>query len=350
MEGNITEKKNHSNDPNSKQPIDEEGKYLPKTSMGETFKEQADIDDLDSEDFEGLEELNVSETFSDDDLEDLEQFGEDESTEKYAFNYVQNSVEKLSQEEAVEKSKKAILDMMLDTNCPYWFGNSFEAKKFKDQRIRLACLQALKKVQEDFPSLKKYYDGNRVSLRTYSAKSYWGQNKSMCQYFSTTLGSVYLYKFKPHDITISSSAGAPAGATVEEFAKNYSHTVEKKFHDELSSVDEMLHNVMFHELGHYVENAIINKMIQDGEIQGVEYGLFASNTDKKLESKIKGRIIEKAKEMFKDEKGYDPYYDASGYGKTKAAEWFAENFASMYSSKPRKAALALKEVLKEIFK
>lgn len=81
MEGKVTEKKNHSNDPNSKQPIDEEGKYLPKTSIGETSEEQSDIDGLVDEDFEGLEDFGVSETFSEDDFKGLEDFNVQENFE-----------------------------------------------------------------------------------------------------------------------------------------------------------------------------------------------------------------------------------------------------------------------------
>ena len=94
--------------------------------------------------------------------------------------------------------------------------------------------------------------------------------------------------------------------------------------------------VVTHEMGHVLENALINKQARASK----EYRVV---TKRNYENKIKDDIFEIYNEKYKTSESTT---HLSNYAYENSAEWFAETFTNLkLSSKPEPIALAMKEYL-----
>lgn len=264
----------------------------------------------------------------------------------YRF-FEENDVTNLAQWEAKQKADNLTNELAAEGRLT--FAKNFE--NFADERIRLACLLSLKKVTNDFDISQslgvidirthknRYYGDTKVVYKTSLAtgkrnyKASWiiissGERESGYSLFLSLLSASGKWK-------------GMAGATMQQFQGRYYQDQQSGFHDECSDL-YALHSVMIHEYGHNVQYDIANKLFNSGQTSSLEEGT----------TKINEQIMAKALEMFPEEYNNDiaaVRKDASRYGGKNSREWFAENFASMYSDRPRKSALAMREVLKLYF-
>lgn len=355
------EKRNHSNDPSSKQPIDELGRYASKPSsngegekggVGDTSPILSNVSnsdglDIDLSELEGIEEfLDLSE------LEGIDEFLDSDEAEDQRLQMDYNGLDfmGLSQQEAKKKADEISKRLNEDKNS--WISASVKFDRgFKDQRIRLACLVAADKVLKDFPQLKEIFD-ERVELTTGYGKSNgfvtWGQANASYgfQLLSYGFGGLKVMPFKNLNVQIFSHSKyeAPRSSSAESFTNHFN---KSKDHDHFENSEAVLMNTMFHELGHIVSYALISR----DEMPYTAYD--KKDARKKLWLKTKEQKDNIINVGVRLQQGKDAKFfsqDTSGYGKTNSAEWFAETFASMYSPTPRASALAMREYLKEVLK
>lgn len=99
--------------------------------------------------------------------------------------------------------------------------------------------------------------------------------------------------------------------------------------------------VVTHELGHAVENSMIQKMVEDNNYKLTEFNV--GSIKKQLQQKIQNDIIKLWEEKYKKES--DKLY-LSKYSTKTPGEWFAETFAnSELADNPASIAQALQEYI-----
>lgn len=256
--------------------------------------------------------------------------------------FANNDVRGLSQWEARSKADAIIRE--LKGARRFTFAKSFD--NFADQRVRLACLLALKRASTDYPLPTEY---GVLDIRT-NKNRYWGDTQQTIVRDANGVPKMYKgnwiimssggrdTKLRTFNITYKSSWKGVAGCTMEELIKEARDGQESGFKDKCSEMYTLC-GTMVHEYAHNVHHAIANTLFQSGQTDKLQKGLKFVNE----------QIMRKALEMFPEEYHNDiakAKKDASRYGQKNDDEWFAETFRSMYSDKPRKSALAMREILK----
>lgn len=344
----VSEKRNNSNDPSEKQPIDEMGRYAKKSESPSLEVSSEDVGLT----FDGLEDIEASEDFDFEGLEGIEDIPEDfveKNTERMAYDYSDVNIFGMSQEDAKKKSDDLTDEIHSIPNCWVIIDKKF-GSKFQDQRSRYGCLLALEKVVKDFPQMAKALKKIDISTETTKGKYSitWGNARlANIVYGLNTKNWKYEWQGAPDSIHMcANSHGNPTPCTgsTGQFAKSYQSS---SMHDTLPSPEEAVLNVMFHESGHIIHYQLITEAI------GKAYFDKPKDVGKRVHqeaAKIRDEIIDIAIQDNPDMSKKDFLKDTSQYGMSNPMEWFAETFSSMYCSKPRKAALAMRKYLEEKFK
>jgi len=311
----MEEKHNHSFNPPQTQPINKDGTYAEKNGGEPSSEGQAPEFGSDQGDGFDIDESSLDDF--DVDEGNLEKFDSKEKNYLSIDSDVALSESKKEQGELVERG--------------FQFGHTFGY--FKDPRMKLACLDALKQANDDYPI------GNSVGavkMITRSAFNYLGQTQAGV--YTNDPSRIWV-----QSISISNFQNiGPAGMDAHSFINIIKENVAVGFMDDSGSDDKTMRYVMTHEYGHVVEWSLLNKMVQKGALP--------DNSKPKINAiSVRKGIIEKAMKMFPGSFEGELLNDTSQYGHKDACEWFAETFASMYNEKPRKVALAMREYLKENF-
>lgn len=314
------------------------------------------------------------------DLENKPEFG----TFDKSFVELDKKIGLMSQTEASDKCYKLIYDIKRKFNRQVSLDvDAFN--NFNDKRLELLMLKGINQVLGDFDLSSDDTIGiikfvcrncdsdacvafNEFQVKTKTIGSINNSKDYMLDFFTIGEGNKFSLSLVLNHINIAINNrrnGIPQ-SSLERISSMFATSFMTgwwDWYDEKNDAFAICGEAIFHEYGHTVQHFLVNKELKDDELS-FEYGhsgMFSINKAQLCKNVydnhtriMKEKIIEKAKLMFPDASEQE-LLDASGYAKNlrdarAGTEWFAETFANMYSPKPRKIALAMREYLKEQFK